>query len=81
MQRRIAASTREMLEQFMEGKPFKEENYIVREGKLASQVCLQALLCQKWLSPIGQRCCHACTILCNELCVCAAAHLLVVFKF
>ena len=22
----------------MEGKPFKEENYIVREGKLASQV-------------------------------------------
>ena len=37
-QKRIAAGTREMLEQWMEGKPFKEENYIVREGKLASQV-------------------------------------------
>ena len=36
-QKRFAGDTRDMLQQWMEGKPFKEENYIVREGKLAPQ--------------------------------------------
>ncbi|KAK9805175.1 hypothetical protein WJX72_003582 [[Myrmecia] bisecta] len=36
-QKRIAAGTREMLEDWLKGKPFPEDFYIVREGKLAEQ--------------------------------------------
>ena len=37
MQRRIAAGVREMLELWFQHKPFSEDFYIVREGKLAEQ--------------------------------------------
>ncbi|KAK9814529.1 hypothetical protein WJX72_007417 [[Myrmecia] bisecta] len=36
-QKRIAEGVREMLEQWFQGKPFTEDNYIVREGELAEQ--------------------------------------------
>ncbi|CAK0787157.1 hypothetical protein CVIRNUC_010373 [Coccomyxa viridis] len=36
-QRRIAAGVREMLELWFQHKPFSEDFYIVREGKLAEQ--------------------------------------------
>ena len=36
-QKRFAGDTRDLLEQWMDRKPFKQENYIVREGKLAPQ--------------------------------------------
>ena len=37
MQKRYAAGVREMLECWMQHKPFPEQYYIVREGQLASQ--------------------------------------------
>ena len=37
VQRRIAAGVREMLELWFQHKPFPEDFYIVREGKLAEQ--------------------------------------------
>ena len=36
-QKRFAGDTRDMLEQWVDRKPFKPENYIVREGQLAPQ--------------------------------------------
>ena len=36
-QARYQAGTLEMLNQWLAGKPFKDDNYIVREGKLAEQ--------------------------------------------
>ena len=37
MQQRISAGVREMLELWFQHRPFPEEFYIVREGKLAEQ--------------------------------------------
>lgn len=37
LQERYAHGVREMLEQYFAGKPLEEDNYIVREGELASQ--------------------------------------------
>ena len=36
-QKRFAGDTRDMLEQWMDRKPFKQENYVVREAQLAPQ--------------------------------------------
>ncbi len=36
-QKRFAGMTREMLEAWLDGRPFEEDNYIVREGRLAPQ--------------------------------------------
>jgi len=39
-QKRFAGMTREMLEAWLDGRPFEEDNYIVREGRLAPQYTL-----------------------------------------
>jgi hypothetical protein len=37
LQKRYAQGIQEMVQQWIEHKPFNEDNYIVREGKLAEQ--------------------------------------------
>lgn len=37
MQARYAGGTKDILEKWFQGKPLPEEDYIVREGELASQ--------------------------------------------
>jgi hypothetical protein len=37
LQERFAAGTKDMLDRWFKNEPFPEQNYIVREGKLASQ--------------------------------------------
>jgi formate dehydrogenase len=37
LQKRFVAGTKDMLDRWFNHQPFPEQNYIVREGKLASQ--------------------------------------------
>ena len=56
MQRRIAAGVREMLELWFQHKPFSEDFYIVREGKLAEQYTVHEVVLRG--NSLGGSCKH-----------------------